>query len=354
MTQVTSLSTIERSLQSRIQIYKTSQLIIESIEQSRDFNHLNIKEQKVIINFLKHIQAWPLLFKLIKKWIKQELPIAWGSIAELLIELNLKNETMAEILMEAAQAQSLEVELAQCYQLDSFLPVLKNYRAQSIDSLFEQKAKHQQQLWDQFSALRAQGLTLQALKLIQDLIRFDPHNQIYRQAFNELKIEQAHHLVENKKLYQPLKKWMTPETIVAGNAQLYLTNLKQQQLTSAQLKDFMYWGAIHFTQLEQPLTALEIINLIDQPQLNELWLKFEILLSLSYWFEALHLIEEMALSYPDNPDLQLATQYEKALILWQLDQKAAALDLMLHLSSFEPDYRQAQFWIDQWRHDAQD
>lgn len=354
MARGSSLSSFERSLQNLIHVYKTSHLITESLQKSKDFDQPNLVEQKALINFLKQIQAWPLLFKLLKKWIRMELPIAWGSVAEVLAQLNKKNDEIAQILMLGAQAQSLELELATCYQFDNLLPALKKYRLQSIDGLFDQKAKHQQQMWDQFLALRTQGMIQPATKLLQDLLRFDPLNQIYKQAFNEIRIEQAYSLVDQKKLHQPLRNWIKKELNPSGDAQLYLNNLQNQKLSSQQLREFIYFGAIHFLQIDQVSTALELINNLADLQVSEQWLKFEILLSLGHWLEALNLIESIASSHPNDPDIQIATQYEKSLVLWNLHQKNEAINLMQHLISFEPDYRQAQYWLDHWRRDAKD
>ena len=359
VTHSTTPFSFDKLLAEWLPLYQNPVAVHEAFLTHASLAQLNLEQQKQVTSFYWQSGQERALLALYQIWIVQPQGCAWSHLTETLARLECLDETFAELLFEGAKALNQESELAKSRQLDSYWPILKEVRQEQQAIFLRKKWAYQKRLWDEFETYRSQGLEPQALLKIKELRQLDPQNPTYQQAAEELRLQQAFQILEQQSL-TPEKKWVqdfihqhqktTPTTWPWQDWVLHI----QQQIPVNEQSDYFYALAVHCYQSEDYEGALGCLthNELYAHQQEGAWLKIEILKAQKRYLLALDELVQMEKQFHAQYEVLLAIQYEMAWLLFHLDKKKAALDIMQEIAIQYPEYRQAEFWFTQWsRHE---
>ena len=105
--------------------------------------------------------------------------------------------------------------------------------------------------------------------------------------------------------------------------------------------------SLFFYFLEAYDQAFEILHLApDTPEKN--WLTLELLIQCRRFVECLAAVDQVELSYAEDPESTFGAAYVRARALRGLGQTSLALEILQGIVNVRPNYRSAQTLIHEW------
>ncbi len=271
--------------------------------------------------------------------------ITWTHFVEILLRQNIDiPNKVIEAIREGCEKTKSQENLCLNKKWLSVDDSLEPTRQKLWESKKNNQEKTRQIMIQKIHFFRTQRLLSDEKKAFAKFKEMFPNDDTLNSLYEEFKERQARSVVnrrneENKfrKLKetdsQPISLEEKKIVDVVYNYCEVLTDLSSSDLHNL---------SIMFTNFEQYSYALNILNRINRPQIEDLLLKLELLMLSENYFEVLTHIEEIEKDYYENVEINFGLVYSKAQAYNFLNQKAKAANLLRSIVKLRPNYRSAQ------------
>jgi len=332
---------------------QSSKAVFEAFFDRIASRTLSVEDQEIITPFFLLSGANIQLLEVFREYLSYQKPIAWNCLVETLHLSGFKfDEASAKKIYSDAKQQNLLPILIKTKKLDPWLPELVKFRAQYEQTMKVEELKKKSALIQQADMYRSQDMDEQELEILKFLAAYDPHDSLIKQKMQDLKIRRSNKLLEKKMNTDFLNQPSYLGVIARENKeeQKKIFNLiKERVLALRDNDELIYSYAIALAQLDLLSESLEILNHIQNLKLNHAWLKLYLLKNTEQYLQALELLDDIEQLENQHQSSGLESQYERALIYWQLNQKTKAILLLEELSTLNPDYRDVSILLRQWK-----
>lgn len=282
-----------------------------------------------------------------------DLDISWAHLTACLYQCTQSiPKSLTEALVAGARESDRLADLARAHDMDFEVP-------ENQDRRNDRRARHQQDYQERINDLQAQVemLHLQELeedeeRVLLELLRLCPLDENVIQQYDLLKERKAVQMLEAK-LQNHQTPWDQTEHMALEQAERealdVILNSMHLQWANAGFDEQL---ALDFTialfMWDYPEAALDFLP--EQSSSERVrWTRMEALLMARHFVALLNDLERAEQQAAADPDQVFAIMYLKALALWGLGHRFAALEIMESIATHRPHYRSAMTLLNLWK-----
>lgn len=356
MSQLRSPSSLELEIQVLLKHYGQLDMAADALLKKYENESLSLPEFETIATFLLHCGFCATLTDLMGRKLEQNQKIPWGHFVEALFLSSAAIEPeIKQALLSGAQEDGSLSHLARSHNLDHFDEKLPGQRVLRRKEFQARALGHRQDMLQELTLLKSQGLFEQEEKLLESMNKLFPSDlevKKLREALNERlaldfvakRPKPKHHVFIPH--YEP--RDAETQSLLDQIEVSMIQFLKQDLEKSSELaNDF----ALAMLLWENHDAALRILDLCPKGDTTMDWLRSEVLLRARRFAEVLHHVTYLENAYSDDPDTIYSIQYLRAQALWGLNQRMTAIEILEGLVQVRPQYRSASALLDEWKED---
>lgn len=283
-----------------------------------------------------------------------DLEISWAHFIACLDQCNVHFDAAANqaLLKAILESDSLD-EAARCHALDPILPQAQEHRVRRRESYQIEFEQRRSDLLRECSTNQTQGLDEEEERVLEKLRILCPNDPTIEKMHANF-LERKWMRILEAKLQNNESPWEKYDFIILDpeeKTQLDVI-LNSMHLHWAQNnfdEDLGHDFAIALLMWEYPEAALDFLSdLSPTPRIR--WTRFEALLRARHFIALLSEIDkaEIQANNENNTEAILALIYLKALGLWGLGNRPAALEMMRTIVHHHPNYRSAMTLLRMW------
>lgn len=294
-----------------------------------------------------------LLVDLCVKKLMIEAKIPWGHFGRAVglgatsLPLSVK-----KAIVVGAQAQQASAELARSHIFDDTEPDHPGLRSERRQEQQNQYRNQKKDLLTQLEMFRSQELEQEEERIVEHLLHLFPQDREVLEIDEQIHERKAVRLLE-KKLQERGSSWERAEMPL-----LDIEERKQLDIIAASMMDV--WKNYHQEEIlghdfaiallmwDHPDASLDFLPERDAAD-RVLWTRLEALLMARQFVNLLNEIELLSLRESKDPDRTFALLYLKALALWGLGHRFAAVEIIEGIVSHRPNYRSAMTLLHLWK-----
>lgn len=312
---------------------------------------LSIEDFRALAQFLLRGQFFGELCDLCIKKLDGGSVLPWAQFAQALSQLspNLPRELRSAIVAGAGN-QKQSHELARTHCLDSTHPELANLRAARKHEQQTKYRSQKQELLGQLEMFRSQELETEEEKVLEHLLHLFPLDRDLADFKAQLHERKAVRILEQK-LQDKTALWDRTEIRDADEISLLQQVEASMRRTWEQYhrdeelgRDF----AIAFMMWDYPDAAVDFLSIRSNSNAIA-WLRMEALYLARQYVTLLDQVETISIKRANDPDTTFAVSYIRAMALWGLGHRIAAIEIMENIVSLRPSYRSASGLLRLWK-----
>lgn len=282
-----------------------------------------------------------------------DLDISWAHLTASLYQCthNVPRSLTEALLKGATEADRLD-DLARTHDMDFEVPENQDRRSERRARYQEEFRERVQDLEAQVEMLRLQELEDDEERVLLELLRINPLDEMAIQQYDMLKERKAVQMLEAK-----LQNHQTPWD---QSEQVALEEAERQALDIILNSMHLQWAGSGFDEQlgldftmalfmwDYPEAAIDFL-----PEQNDServrWTRMEAQLQARHFVNLLNELERAERQAAADPDQVFAIMYLKALALWGLGHRFAAVEIMESIASHRPHYRSAMTLLNLWK-----
>lgn len=345
---------LELDIREHFTLFSDDHVVCEQLLKKYESVNLMSSELDSLGSFSLKLGNAPAYIQFCMHRLKLSLDISWAHFASALYQVVPDiPEVIKKAFVDGATATDHLNDLARCHDLDSFIPENSERRAErrvQIKNEFEAKRT---ELLSDVETWRVQELEDDEERVLNLLLRMCPMDeQIIAQAA-ELRERKAIRILENK-LQSRQSVWDQFEHIT-------LSDEERKELDQILNQWHLLWAASGFDEdvghdlaismimWDYPEAALDFLP-EQSPSPRTRWTRLEALLLARHFVALLNEIERAELLFtPHDPDATFQLLYLKALGLWGLGHRFAAVEIMEGIVNHQPHFRSAMTLLHLWK-----
>ncbi len=315
---------------------------------------LSIQDVRTTVSFAILLGFQSSLFSQFSLLIRKNRQLEWSLVLDLLSKE--ENVPDAEFYSEVLAG----VEHEPHFETIAFAPFPSKKEVQ-VDAIFKRAKQFHREKWEtekkhdlkRIMEWKEVGKRREASKRLNHLLLQYPNDDLLKRLQKELPEFEYQSLPTPRKELDPIQvlnqqiEKEDREVILAARKGIIKSMLKIAKRSKKQAYDIAV--NLHIMKdFDSALICLEKLK----PKLSVLSLKLEILLEANRNLDALTLCDEIDEKYADQPEIHFSTMYSRALALWGLNEKTAAIGLMAEITKQQPDFRSAHSIVLRWRADS--
>lgn len=313
---------------------------------------LAIKDFEVVAAFFLRGGYYFLLAELCVKKLMAEAQIPWGHFGRALARGSLALPlSVKKAVVVGAAAQSASAELARSHALDeseSDHSQLRRERRQNQQTYYRNQKK---ELIMQLEMFRSQELEQEEERIIEHLMHLFPMDEEILELEEQLRARKAVRLLE-KKLQETNSSQERPDVPLLEvdekeQLDIIVDSMKRVWKKYHNKESLGHDFAIALLMWDYPDASLEFLNETNASE-RSTWTRFEALLMSRQFVNLLNEIELFG-DRDKHPDHTFALLYLKALALWGLGHRIAAVEILEGIVTHRPQFRSALTLLHLWK-----
>lgn len=310
---------------------------------------LSSDEKKLIYRFLFNSKQWKTYLFLVEREILQTRDIDWPTLTQILHELKLiKSEDQVQSYMQLAKSEGKLNEFIKNYSLDKYWKKIRNYRKDLIEQKNNQRQKLKSELMQEYQFAKTQRLLNKQKDLLEQLNRNFPDDYDIQREVSEINLERAKRVIEKKELSSRSTRDFALKhfNIISDEEKDIVADIKKQfnSISNQKPKDLENY-ILFMLMIEENKSVLELVTK-NYEKLSP-WFALDVLLQSNQFLEVINFCEQLREKTQD-PETIFTLKYNKALALWNLKKKDAAIEIMKELVSVRPDFRSSSNLLIEW------
>jgi tetratricopeptide (TPR) repeat protein len=356
---------IELEIQRLLKTDSSVESIVHQLVHNYANSTLSREELQSISIFFLYAGHYATLTDFLVKALGRGLPIPWAHFSEaLFLSSPAIPEAIKASVVRGADSQNQMEELARSVMLDHFddrLSVLRQKRTKLHQDTHEKKKGD---LIATLEMLQAQGLVEEEQRLLGKIRRHYPNDpeieKLNRTHLKQRTRELLQEVKGNTKSWIPLLAYQKPNAEMAEVLQLIENAQKEALQKSDSDPNLAYNFAVAHIMWENYSSALEFSNhalsgketLPISIQNSVRWLRLEILFELRRFIDVLSELDSLEVAWVGDPHATFGILYLRAQVLWELNQRQQAVDIMDSIVSAKPHFRNCRSLLAEWKGEA--
>lgn len=306
-------------------------------------------EKVLVYNFLFHAKQWKTYLALVENDIVNSRNIDWPTFTQIINELRLlKNEQQVETYYKLAKSEGQLESFIKNYNLDKLWKKIRISRKEFIEQKKSNRILLKNNLLQEYQFAKAQRLLNKQKELLEKLKNYFPDDIDIQREVSDRNLERAKRIIEKKEInIETAKKFALSKLNLLSQEEKSLIEDLKNQLTKIKIKTSKDVEnlILFMLMIEDKKTVLELVT--QNYESLSPWFSLDALMQAEQYLEVINLCDQLENSISE-PELHFAIKYNKALALWNLNNKDLALDIMKELVSARPNFRQSSQLLIDW------
>lgn len=223
-------------------------------------------------------------------------------------------------------------------------------RAEQVESLVLDQQKHRDDMIEKFHFLQYQRMMDQAAKHLRRMLELYPKDEqilALKNDFDEVWARNvlSNHIATLQAESQSLERTLTAPS--SADQEMLRCFLIEGERIAIENRGFASDLAIIFWFMEDYSRAVEILEW-SEPGPSSDWMRAEALFAARRYLEALEHLNQLELKGIGDPESTFAVSYMRAQCLFELGQKAVAIEIMKSVVRMRAKYRSAHALLLKW------
>lgn len=348
---------LESEIRGLLELSSEHEIVAERLSQK--YAEVDLEQpviESLAVFFLKSGNAAAFAQFCLKR-IEKDLALPWGHFAAALFQLaDASHESISaplkNSLREGAEEKMGLSQLARCKDLDASFPDLESLRAQNRRRHQDDYQEKKIELLSQVEMLRTQEMEEEEERALLQLLRLFPKDNNLAHQHEELRERKAIRILE--------AKLQSNETPWDAGDQILLEPEERAALDKILSSMHLQWAAHGFDEElgHDFATALLMWDyaegaldfLPDQSRTPRvIWSRLEAQVMARHFLNLLGEIDRVENITAPDPEATFALLYIKAIALWGMGHRFAAVEIMEGIASHRPNYRSATTLLHLWK-----
>jgi tetratricopeptide (TPR) repeat protein len=354
---------IELEIHRQLKTDSAIETIVQQLVRNYSNSNLSREELQSLSIFFMYAGHYATLTDFLVKALARGLQIPWPHFCEaLFLSSPAIPEAVKSSVIRGADSQNQLEELSRSVMLDHFddrLAMLRLRRPKTHEAAHNKK---RDDLIATLEMLQAQGLLEEEQKLLEKIRRHYPNDpevdRVNRTHMKQRTRELLQEVKSNNKSWIPLAAYQKPHPEMAEILQIIETAMKDslEQNENSGAQEQAYNFAIAHIMWENYAAALEFTNAAlansENPEQRVRWLRLEILFELRHFIDVLSELNALETQWANDPQATFGILYMRAQVLWEMDQKQAAIEIMESITVARPHFRNCGSLLAEWKGEA--
>jgi hypothetical protein len=282
-----------------------------------------------------------------------DLEISWAHFTASLYQAteSIPKRLTEAIIEGAADADRLD-DLARTHDMDFEVPENQDRRNARRAKYANDYAQRREALLAQVEMLKLQELEDDEERVLLELLRLCPLDEEIIQKYDALKERKAIQMLELK-LQNHQTPWDQSEQVALAEAErkeldIVLKSMHLQWSQSGFDEQLGLDFTVALIMWDYPEAALDFLSEQNSSE-RVRWTRMECLLLARHYVSLLSELERAELQAASQPDQVFAILYLKALALWGLGHRFAAVEIIEGIVGYRPQYRSAITLLNLWK-----
>ncbi len=312
---------------------------------------LTWEERRPYWHFFYNSGYLPRLFEVMQKSLENKQRVPYDLLIESCARANIKpGRAVLASLHKGLKRGDAFTDILAAKGWDKWDQSLSTLRNEQLELKVIEQKKYKEQMVEKFHFLQSQRMLDQAGKLLRRLLELYPTDgkiQNFKSEFDEAWARSvlSNHL--NSLQFEANVHDRTRTAPSGLDQEMLKCFLREGEQLAIENRGFAYDLAIAFWFLEDYARALEILAWSEPSSASD-WMKAEVLFAARRFIETLEHLNQLELKGAADPETTFAVSYLRAQCLFELGQKASALEIMQSIVRVRAKYRSAHAFILDW------
>lgn len=344
---------LELDIREHFSLFSDVAIVIQQLLQKYGGANLSVAELETLGSLSLKSGQGPAYVQFSVQRLSHLQNISWPHFATALVQScdSLPTEVL-DAVVAGAMASDAIPQLSRSHEFDFAIADNAEKRAQRRQQHQKQYADRREELMAQVDMLRLQELEADEERVLKQLLRLCPMDSEIIRLYESLKERKAVQMLEDK-LQHHQTPWDQSEKVALETEEkealdVILNSMHLQWSNSGFDEDLGHDFAIALLMWEYPEAAMDFLP-EHSASAQIRWTRMEVLLLSRHYVALLNAIDSAESSAAQAPDHTFALMYLKALALWGLGHRFAAVEIIEGIVNYRPDYRSAMTLLHLWK-----
>jgi tetratricopeptide (TPR) repeat protein len=310
---------------------------------------LSWEEKRPFWHFLFNTGRIPILAEAIQQGLDEKQRVPFDLLIEITARANLEpSKSTLESLFKGLKKQKALEDILTSRGWDKWDKRLTQMRNELSEQKVLELRKHKENMFEKFHFLRSQRMNEQAGRVLRRMLELypeEPELVRLKAEFDELWAREV--LSTHMAGIQAETFERTVTSPSSQDQEMLKSFLLEGEKIVVEQREFAFDLAIAFWFMDEYHRALDILAWAPTSAPAD-WLHAELLFAARRFLEALEYLNQLEIKYINDPETTFSVSYLRSQCLFELGQKATALEIMQSIVRVRAGYRSAHALILKW------